>query len=402
MCGGCVGAWVSAGRRRRRRTDHVELVRLGDDHRVLGVAGARGHRRDRDEEVAQLLLRAADVLVHDFGAGDQRRRPPREAGGEARGEERLAAAGRAVEQQPLQPLRTELVEQRLRRAQRHPHAAADLLERVVEPADAVGDVRPHVEVERAVLRRELGGARALLEPVAHLLLRRAPRLRHQVRPRVVLRALGRHQRRLELVLARLELGGKLVLALLARRLVLLLRDLLLQHRLHRARQPPLAVELLPVAQRDVGRLVLVVGRADRHLELVDVVGVEADPRVERLLEGKHKAVEVHLRLAVKRHARQVAQVLERRRVVVPVHVVRVLLRELRHRDDGVLQREAAPTQRSGAPGGPRRRVRQPAQRRARGTWRAQREVVEKVPESRAMLRLARSIRAVFTQNIDEV
>ena len=82
---------------RRQRVDLVE-----EHQRRRGVAGAA-------EQFAHGLLRRADPLVHQFGALDRVHRQPSRAGQRPH-HERLAAAGRAVEQHAARRLDAEPLE----------------------------------------------------------------------------------------------------------------------------------------------------------------------------------------------------------------------------------------------------------------------------------------------------
>ena len=102
--------------------DDVERAALAllDRRVALELPRQRRHRERAREERAQPRLRLADELVHHLGPAHERRRPRREARREPRREQRLAAAGWAVEQQPLDAARAELREQLRPRQQLRP------------------------------------------------------------------------------------------------------------------------------------------------------------------------------------------------------------------------------------------------------------------------------------------
>ena len=81
-------------------------------------------------------LRAADVFVHELRPAQHRGQPARQPLRQPRGETRLAAARWSVEQEPLDPLRSQLVEQRPRRGERRPYPPSDLLQRGAQPSDS--------------------------------------------------------------------------------------------------------------------------------------------------------------------------------------------------------------------------------------------------------------------------
>ena len=97
-------------------------------NRIAGAFGARGL-----EQLVQLLLRLPEPHVEHLLDADGDEVDARLAGGGAR-QEGLAAAGRAVEQEPAADLLAERLVQ-IGPLERIEHAQADLLLELVEPAD---------------------------------------------------------------------------------------------------------------------------------------------------------------------------------------------------------------------------------------------------------------------------
>mmetsp|Transcript_21147 Transcript_21147/g.48865 ORF Transcript_21147/g.48865 Transcript_21147/m.48865 type:complete len:286 (+) Transcript_21147:1089-1946(+) len=119
------------------------------------------------------------VFVHNLRATHDRWRAAREAGGEARREQRLATARRAIQEQTLHALSTQLLQQRWRRAHRHVDSPTNLLEWLIEAANALDNRRPRLRIERTVRCVSLHGNTLCFElGLALLLLRRVSKEIH--------------------------------------------------------------------------------------------------------------------------------------------------------------------------------------------------------------------------------